>query len=127
MLGLEDFMAIQALVKRGVYLCDIAQPFGVHPKTVGRALKRGGLPAPRWGRRRRLLGVSRVSERAGLVSLHGSPEPPRRGGVRLGGPWAPTPRASTPTCSHGSRTDRVPWSGVRETGCRARAAIVILG
>lgn len=26
MLGLEDFMTIQALVKRGVYHCDIAGP-----------------------------------------------------------------------------------------------------
>ena len=25
MLGLEDFMTIQAMVKRGVYLCDIAE------------------------------------------------------------------------------------------------------
>ena len=31
MLGLEDFMTIQALVKRGVYLCDIAEQLGVHP------------------------------------------------------------------------------------------------
>ena len=28
MLGLEDFMTIQALVKRGVYLCDIAGAAG---------------------------------------------------------------------------------------------------
>jgi IS30 family transposase len=36
MLGLEDFMTIQALVKRGVYLCDVAEQLGVHPKTVSR-------------------------------------------------------------------------------------------
>ena len=42
MLGLEDFMTIQALVKRGVCLCDIAEQLGVHPKTVSRAVKRGG-------------------------------------------------------------------------------------
>ena len=42
MLGLEDFMTIQALVKRGVYLCDIAEQLGVHPKTVSRAVQRGG-------------------------------------------------------------------------------------
>jgi hypothetical protein len=50
-LGLEDFMTIQALVKRGVYVCDIAQQLGVHPKTVRRALQRGGPPTPRRGRR----------------------------------------------------------------------------
>ena len=51
MLGLEDFMTIQALVKRGVYLCDIAEQLGVHPQTVSRAVRRGGPPAPRRGRR----------------------------------------------------------------------------
>ena len=45
MLGLEDFMTIQALVKRGVYLCDIAEQLGVHPKTVSRAVQRGAPPA----------------------------------------------------------------------------------
>jgi len=50
-LGLEDFMMFQALVKRGVYLCDIAEQLGVHPRTVRRALHRGGPPAPRRGRR----------------------------------------------------------------------------
>jgi hypothetical protein len=28
MLGLEDLMTIQALVKRGVYRCDIAEQLG---------------------------------------------------------------------------------------------------
>ena len=46
MLGLEDFMTIQALVKRGVYLCDIAEQLDVHPRTVRRALHRGGPPDP---------------------------------------------------------------------------------
>src|SRR5262252_1335761 len=55
MLGLEDFMTIQALVKRGVYLCDIAEQLGVHPKTVSRAVQRGGPPASRRGRRGSLL------------------------------------------------------------------------
>jgi hypothetical protein len=50
-LGLEDFVMIQVLVKRGVYLSDIAEQLGVHPKTVRRALDRGGPPAR--GRRRR--------------------------------------------------------------------------
>jgi transposase len=45
MLRKEDFMVIQALAKRGVYLNDIAAELGVHPKTVSRALKRGGPPA----------------------------------------------------------------------------------
>jgi transposase len=55
MLGLEDFMTIQALVKRGVYRCDIAEQLGVHPKTVSRAVQRGGAPAARRGRRGSLL------------------------------------------------------------------------
>jgi transposase len=55
MLGLEDFMTIQALVKRGVYACDIAEQLGVHPKTVSRAVQRGGPPASRRGRRGSLL------------------------------------------------------------------------
>ena len=55
MLGLEDFMTIQALVKRGVYLCDIAEQLGVHPRTVRRALRRPGPPAPRRGRRGSVL------------------------------------------------------------------------
>src|SRR5215470_18793317 len=55
MLGLEDLMTIQALVKRGVYRCDIAEQLGVHPKTVSRTVQRGGPPAPRRGRRGSLL------------------------------------------------------------------------
>jgi IS30 family transposase len=46
MLAPEDFMTIQALVKRGVYLCDIAEQLGVHPRTVRRALARGGSAHP---------------------------------------------------------------------------------
>ena len=49
MLGLEDFMTIQALAKRGVYVCDIAAQLGVHPKTVRRALQRGGRQRPDGG------------------------------------------------------------------------------
>jgi hypothetical protein len=55
MLAPEDFMTIQALVKRGVYLCDIAGQLGVHPRTVRRALQRGGPPPRRGGRRGSLL------------------------------------------------------------------------
>jgi hypothetical protein len=40
----EDFMMIQALVKRGVYLCDLAEQLGVHPRTVRWALARGVSP-----------------------------------------------------------------------------------
>ena len=39
-------MVIQALVQRGVYVCDIARQLGVHPKTVSRALARGSAPTP---------------------------------------------------------------------------------
>jgi transposase len=42
MLRKEDFLMIQALASRGVYQCDIAAKLGVHPKTVSRALRRGG-------------------------------------------------------------------------------------
>ncbi|CUS38219.1 hypothetical protein COMA1_60208 [Candidatus Nitrospira nitrosa] len=50
MLRKEDFMMIQALAQRGLYLCDIATQVGVHPRTVRRALARGGAPAPRSSR-----------------------------------------------------------------------------
>ena len=51
MLGKEDFLMIQALARRGVYQKDIAHELGVHPKTVSRALARGGPPTPRRGAR----------------------------------------------------------------------------
>ncbi len=44
MLSKEDFAVIQALHDRGVYQKDIAAQLGVHPKTVRRALQRGGAP-----------------------------------------------------------------------------------
>ncbi len=44
MLKKEDWMEIKALVEKGVYKKDIAEEFGVHPKTVTRALTRGGAP-----------------------------------------------------------------------------------
>ena len=47
MLRREDVMVIQALAKRGLYLCDIAKQGGVHPRTVRRALDRGDAPATR--------------------------------------------------------------------------------
>jgi transposase len=42
-------------VQRGVYLCDIAQQLGVHPRTVRRALQGGGPPRRRGGRRGSVL------------------------------------------------------------------------
>ncbi len=51
MLRKEDFMVIQALAHRGLYLCDIAKQVGVHPRTVRRVLDRGSAPQPRAGRR----------------------------------------------------------------------------
>lgn len=44
MLNKEDFAVIRALQAHGVYQKDIAAQLGVHPKTVSRALKRGGAP-----------------------------------------------------------------------------------
>jgi transposase len=46
MLRKEDFAVIKALHQRGVYQTDIAAELGVHPKTVSRALQRGGAPHP---------------------------------------------------------------------------------
>ena len=44
MISKEDFAVMKALDKRGVYQKDIAAELGVHPRTVRRALKRGGAP-----------------------------------------------------------------------------------
>lgn len=51
MLSLEDFAVIKALKERGVYQKDIAEQLGVHPKTVGRALKREAAPVRQRKRR----------------------------------------------------------------------------
>jgi transposase len=51
MLTKEDYAVINALSKRGVYHTDIAAELGVHPKTIRRALKRGGAPSPTRQRR----------------------------------------------------------------------------
>jgi transposase len=45
MLRKEDWMTIEAGIARGVYQKDLAQELGVHPKTISRALKRGGPPS----------------------------------------------------------------------------------
>jgi len=44
MISKEDFAVIKSLDQRGVYLKDIANELGVHPRTVSRALKRGSAP-----------------------------------------------------------------------------------
>ena len=45
MLTQEDYWMIQELHQQGVYRGDIAERLGVHRKTVGRALERGGPPS----------------------------------------------------------------------------------
>ena len=45
MLGKEDFQLIQSRLRRGVYQVDIAAELGVDPKTVRRAIQRGGAPS----------------------------------------------------------------------------------
>ena len=56
MLSQEDFVVIQALVRRGVYQKDIAAEMGVSPKTVSRAVKRGSAPKRERTRRGSKLG-----------------------------------------------------------------------
>jgi len=53
MLSKGDWMDIKAQMGQGVYQKDVAAKLGVHPKTIRRALKRGGAPSgrrprPRW-------------------------------------------------------------------------------
>lgn len=47
MLKKEDFAVVKTLHQQGAYQKDIAAELGVHPKTVSRALKRGGAPNPK--------------------------------------------------------------------------------
>jgi transposase len=47
MLSKEDFGMIKTLDKQGAFIKDIAAELGVHPKTVSRALARGGAPKPK--------------------------------------------------------------------------------
>ena len=49
MLKREDYLMIQHKHDDGVYIKDIAEELGVHPKTVSRALKRAA-PRPGNGR-----------------------------------------------------------------------------
>lgn len=51
MLKKEDFAVIKALEKQAAYIKDIAAELGVHPRTVQRAIKRGGVPKPQRKRR----------------------------------------------------------------------------
>jgi len=44
MIRKEDFAVIKSLHQRGAFMKDIAEELGVHPRTVSRALKRGGAP-----------------------------------------------------------------------------------
>ena len=44
MLSKEDYAVIESLNERGIYLKDIAAELEVHPRTVKRALQRGGAP-----------------------------------------------------------------------------------
>ncbi len=45
MLNKEDWMDITTQKDKGIYLKDIAAELGMHPKTVSRALLRGGPPS----------------------------------------------------------------------------------
>lgn len=60
MLLREDFMVIQALARRGLYLCDIAKQVSVHPRTVRRALDWGRAPASRPSRRGTAMSCSLI-------------------------------------------------------------------
>lgn len=53
MLNKEDWMQIQAQIEKGVYQKDVAQQLGVSPRTVRRALTRGGAPPGKRPRARR--------------------------------------------------------------------------
>ena len=52
MLTQEDYWMIQELHQQGVYRGDIAERLGMHRKTVGRALERGGPPSSKRRRER---------------------------------------------------------------------------
>ena len=68
MLTQEDYWMIQERLKQGVYQKDIAAELGVHPKTVRRALARGGPPA-NGRRRRRFTGNTRIHGRTDTIDI----------------------------------------------------------
>jgi hypothetical protein len=45
MLKKEDWLEIRAEAEKGVYKKDITEQLGIHPKTISRALHRGGAPS----------------------------------------------------------------------------------
>ena len=47
MLKREDYFMIQEMKAKGMHVTDIAHALGVHPRTVRRALERGGAPRGR--------------------------------------------------------------------------------
>ena len=51
MIKKEDYAMIKVQKKRGAYIKDIAAELEVHPKTVSRAIARGGAPKPQRKRR----------------------------------------------------------------------------
>ena len=71
----EDFVMIQALVKRGVYQQDIATMLGVHPKTLRRAdgareARKSARPVQATGRRLAAGGLlGRRGDLAGALTL----------------------------------------------------------
>lgn len=129
MLGPEDFRVIEALARRGVYLCDIAKQLGVHPRTVRRALDRGGPPVPRRGRRGSLLDPYRslvdelLAEGVWNAVVIGR-ELPARGELRTGFPCCASPSIPRAGCARaGPRCALRPRRGdsCSRTGpCRGR-------
>ena len=61
MLNREDWMYISTERDKGVYIRGIAGELGVHPKTVSRALKRGGPPLGKRPGGRVFFGDNRTS------------------------------------------------------------------
>lgn len=64
MIRKEDFMVMKALYQRGVYLKDIADELGVHPRTVRRALKRNSAPERERKKTRQPIGRPQNKDRS---------------------------------------------------------------
>jgi transposase len=91
-LSKEDWLMIRDLARKGSYQKDIAAELGMHPKTVSRALKRGGAPSgKRPGARKSVLDpykpfVDRLLEEGvwnAVVICHQLREQGYRGGVSI--------------------------------------------